>query len=467
MRYLLNKIEHNSNGQSTLQLVFPLLIVLIFLAVFAMMIPILSTTRMLALAAGLIVFILCFASTEIALYILIFSMLLSPEFIVGATGGGTLGRGITLRLDDFLLLIIGFSWLAKMSINKELGLFLKTPLNKPIAYYILICLVSTLLGALFGRVELKTGFFFVLKYFEYMIVYFMVVNHLTDKKQARNFMWALIITCAIVSVMAVYQIPSGGRVTAPFEGAEGEPNTLGGYLVFMIAICIGLLLTAPSFGQGVIYLPLILLFVIPMIYTQSRSSYLAVIPVLFTFIWLSEKRNWVLVVLLLIIVSLPFTAPEAAKERIKFTFTQGLNRRDVVEIGGVKLDTSSSARLVSWREAVRDWMQHPFIGYGVTGYRFIDGQYIKVITETGLVGLATFFYLIVTIFRRIRKDFADSESRLHRGLSMGFLAGFIGLLFHAIGSNTFIIVRIMEPFWFITAMVIMIPGLEKEEPEMT
>jgi len=351
-----------------------------------------------------------------------------------------------------------------MSINKELGLFLRTPLNKPIAYYILICLVSTLLGSLFGRVELKTGFFFVLKYFEYMIVYFMVVNHLTDKKQVRNFTWALIVTCVIVSVMAVYQIPSGGRVTAPFEGAAGEPNTLGGYLVFMIAICIGLLLTAPSFGQGVIYLPLILLFVIPMIYTQSRSSYLAVIHVLLTFIWLSEKRNWILAVLLLIIVSLPFTAPEAAKERINFTFTQGFDRRDVVEIGGVKLDTSSSARLVSWREAVRDLMQHPFIGYGVTGYRFIDGQYIKVITETGFVGLATFFYLIVTIFRRIH---SDSESRLHRGLSMGFLAGFIGLLFHAVGSNTFIIVRIMEPFWFITAMVIMIPELEQEEPEMT
>jgi len=465
LKYLLSKITHNSYGQSTLQLIFPLIIVLIFLSVFAMMMPMLSTAKVIALVAGLIVFILCFSSTEIALYILIFSMLLSPEFIVGSTGSAALGRGVTLRLDDFLLIIIGFSWLARMSINKELGLFLKTPLNKAIAYYILICLISTLLGSLFGRVNFKTGFFFVLKYFEYMIVYFMVVNHLTNKKQIRNFMWALIITCAIVSFMAVSQIPTGGRVTAPFEGAAGEPNTLGGYLIFMISICIGLLLTTPSIKEKLIFLPLTLLFAIPMLYTQSRSSYLAVIPVLLTFIWLSEKRNWIMAILLLIIVSLPFTAPNAAKERIKFTFTQGLNRRDVVEIGGVKLDTSASARLVSWKEAAKDWFQHPFIGYGVTGYRFVDGQYIKVITETGFLGAVTFFYLIVTIFRRIRKDFADSENPLHRGLSMGFLAGFIGLLFHAIGANTFIIVRIMEPFWFVTAMVIMFPELEKNETE--
>jgi len=43
---------------------------------------------------------------------------------------------------------------------------------------------------------------------------------------------------------------------------------------------------------------------------------------------------------------------------------------------------------------------------------------------------------------------------------MGFPAGFIGLLVHSIGANTFIIVRIMEPFWFVAGMVAMIPELE-------
>ena len=45
---------------------------------------------------------------------------------------------------------------------------------------------------------------------------------------------------------------------------------------------------------------------------------------------------------------------------------------------------------------------------------------------------------------------------------MGFFAGVIGLLFHAIGANTFIIVRIMEPFWFMAAMVLMIPEIKDE-----
>jgi hypothetical protein len=46
---------------------------------------------------------------------------------------------------------------------------------------------------------------------------------------------------------------------------------------------------------------------------------------------------------------------------------------------------------------------------------------------------------------------------------MGVLAGFISLLLHSIGSNTFIIVRIMEPFWFLMGLVVVLYNLEMDE----
>jgi hypothetical protein len=63
--------------------------------------------------------------------------------------------------------VIGFSWFAKNAVNKEVGLFLKTPLNKAIFFYILTCLVSTGFGVMAGRVDAKTGSLYVLKYIEY------------------------------------------------------------------------------------------------------------------------------------------------------------------------------------------------------------------------------------------------------------------------------------------------------------
>ena len=456
MRFIsIIKGDINQGGQSTLQLILPLIIIISVLLGVTLMIPRLTPIKSIALLAGMLIFFISFVSTEIALYILIFSMLLSPEFIVGATAGASLERGVTLRLDDIMLLIIGFSWLAKMSVNKELGLFATTPINRPIAFYIILCLVSTLLGVIFGRVQFKTGMLFVIKYFEYMIVYFMVVNHLDDKKQVGNYLWAMIITCAIVSIIGIAQIPGGGRISAPFEGEAGEPNTLGGYLILMISVVMGLLMTTPHLRFKLVYAMLIALFIVPFIYTQSRSSYLALAPAMLVFLWLSEKKMGIIVAILLLGISLPFITPKIAKERLSYTFTQGKNRLDTIEIGGVRLDTSSSARVLTWIDASKAWVKHPILGYGVTGYRFMDVQYVRVVIETGILGLITFFLLVVTLFRQSYHVFKEAEEPADKGLAMGFLAGFIGLLFHGIGANTFIIVRIMEPFWFIVGMVLM------------
>jgi len=452
---------NNSSGQSTLQLVFPLLLILLVTFSLAFFMPTMSAGKTLAVAAGIILFMVSFVSSQIALYILIFSMLLGPEIVVGQTGGASLGRGITLRLDDFILLIVSFGWLARMAIHKELGFFLKTPLNKPIAFYIIACLISTLIGGLMGRLELRTGALFVIKYFEYVIIYFMVVNHVHDKKQVHYFLWALLFTCIVVSVLGIAQIPGGERVSAPFEGEMGEPNTFGGYLLFMIAIAIGLFLASDLWRDRLIYGGIAMLAFIPFLYTQSRASYLAFFPVLFVFVWLSEKRKLIILGLLFLAILLPITSPQVAKERLSYTFTQPTHSSQI-QVADIRLDTSTSARLRSWQDALKDTSGHPVFGFGVTGYGFVDAQYPRVLVETGIIGLFSFILLLLAILKYGVKIFRGTNDVLYKGLSMGFLAGFIGLLGHAIGANTFIIVRIMEPFWFVLGMVAVIPELKSE-----
>src|SRR5206468_4891539 len=80
------------------------------------------------LVAALAVFLVVFIKTEFGLYLVIFSMLLSPQ--LGSGGGGLAeGRRIVIRSEDILLLVVAFSWLAKTAVNKELGLAVKTRLN--------------------------------------------------------------------------------------------------------------------------------------------------------------------------------------------------------------------------------------------------------------------------------------------------------------------------------------------------
>jgi hypothetical protein len=144
----------------------------------------------LGLVGGIFVFILSFVNVQFAVYILIFATLLSPEFGSRSTSGS----GVTVRLDDFILILICFAQLTKSALYERVGLFSWTPLNRYINAYILICAISTISGALFGRGNPLSGFFFVAKYYQYFVIYFMVINNLESKKQARGYLLAILMT---------------------------------------------------------------------------------------------------------------------------------------------------------------------------------------------------------------------------------------------------------------------------------
>src|SRR5690349_3809051 len=162
---------------------------------------------MFALTA-VVLFALVFVRTDFGLYVVVFSMLLSPEFGASSGAGIAEGRTIMVRSEDFILIVIGLAWLAKTAVNKELGIVAKTPLNRPIFFYIVANAVSTLLGVLWGNVNGTSGFFYVLKYVEYFVVYYMIVNNVQDRAHARRLVIAAFLTAAIVSAIGIAQIPS-------------------------------------------------------------------------------------------------------------------------------------------------------------------------------------------------------------------------------------------------------------------
>jgi len=420
-----------------------------------------SPVLLLLAVVALIIFTVSFINIEWGLYILIFSMLLSPEIIAGETGAGSLGRGVTLRLEDFLLAVIGLSWFARNAVDKELGLFLKTPLNKAIILYILACMLSTGFGIMAGRVELKTGSLYLLKYLEYFIVFFMMVNHVSNTDQVKRFIICLFLTCFIASIIGAFQIPGGGRISAPFEGDVGEPNTFGGYLLFMGVLAAGLLAKTDNFKIRQILTVFLLCIIPPFLFTQSRSSYLAAVPALLVLGFMAERRLIILGILAVSFMVSPLFLPKAVKNRIMYTFTQP-EEQGQIQIGDLRLDTSTSARLKSWQEALADWPKHPLLGYGVTGYHFVDAQFPRILVETGILGLIAFFYLLYSIFKLSLHYLKEVKTPYYQGLGIGFLAGFVGLMVHAMGANTFIIVRIMEPFWFFVGIIAAIPMLERQ-----
>ena len=415
---------------------------------------------------AVVLFTIGFLSPKFSLYILIFSMLLSPEF--GARD--ILGRGFTFRFEDLLLVIMGFAWLAKSAIHKNIGLAVRTTLNRPILYYILACMFATVWGIINGIVSSPlTGFFFVLKYFEYFVVFFLTINNINSKSDLKNLLVVIFITYVIIIINGFIQIPRGVRITAPFEGETGEPNTLGGYLIIMLSLNIALFFNVNRVIHKTALGILGFSCIITILFTLSRVSWIGVFGMYISMIFFIKKRH--ILVLALIIVGLisPFILPDIVINRVLYTFKRTvktdrmLTRKAQLLLKEKRIgyDTSTEARLDQMKNVLRDIQKRPLLGYGVTGYHFIDAQYHRVLIETGLIGLIAFINLLWVTgssINEIRKKYRYDT--LYNTLTVGTLAAFIGLLFHCIGTNTFIIVRIMEPFWCLMGLILAIPIIE-------
>ena len=423
----------------------------------------------LAYVFGTIACIAAFMNAEIAIHFLIIAMLLSPEVDVGgSTQGATLGRSVTLRLDDILLLIICFTWFIRSVLYKEISLLKRTPLNGAMYLYATVAVFSTMMGMSNGNVDVKTGSLFVLKYIEYFLVFWMVINTAQEESQMRRFLLVVMLVAVIVTVTAIAQVPQGHRVSAPFEGKDGEPNTLGGYLLFMMSILGGIVLVRSPFRlmAGI----LLVMMSIAFMYTLSRASYLALAPVALIVPFLLRRFYLVVGVLIVGLALVTFAEallPAIVYDRVAYTFTQTSTHSAQVTLLGKRVDTSTSARLIYMQYAFDAFSERPFFGWGVTGWHFLDAQYFRTLAETGLVGLASFLFLLFRVIQITFRTFNKLHDRdpLYQAVAAGFIGGTVGLMIHAIGSNTFIIIRIMEPFWLMCGLVYLMPSLSAPAAE--
>jgi general stress protein CsbA len=399
-------------------------------------------------------FIICFFSVKISLVVLIFAMLLSPELEVGQTTK----REITVRAEDLLLMVMTVGWFFRMAMYKEIGFAKKNILNPPILVYSCIAVVSTGLGVMRGNVELASGLLYTLKIIEYFFLFFVVINYIKEE-DINTLITSLLVVAAIICVYALIfgVIHQTAEMQAPFEGDAGERNTLSGYLVFSCALAGGILLNSTSKFEKAsigIFLPLALLV---LLFSVSRSGWMAAIVATLVLFLFSKRKGYFFIFILIILALLPFVFPSVARDRLDFTFHQITQHSEIYhqfQIFGFKLDTSSSARIYSLFIVLQRFIEHPFVGFGITGFQFIDGQFTRTLAELGVSGLLAFLWIMGTVHATIRRVMKLNLTPRINGLALGFYAGFWALIAHSFTANTFIIVRIAEPFWCLTGIMV-------------
>lgn len=404
-----------------------------------------------------------------ALYLIVFAVLFSPE--IGASGptGRSAGEGaggIVIRLEDILLAAVACGWLLRTAYQRRHFGILQTPVNRPLLVYMSVSLLATIFGILAGNVKILSGLMNNLKYFEYTFLFFMVLAHVRDREAIRRMANATFMAFFLALIYGYSQISfsNPARVCAPFDT---EPNTFGGYIVLIQCVAFGVLLTDRRFAVQAIMGLLCLFALGPLLFTLSRASYMAFLMGVFVFLAISRYRIAVLAVALGMLAGFmllyPFL-PHKVQDRIEGTFRKGTQYH--VQVAGIDLDPSASARIISYGEAIDVWERRPLLGHGVTGTHFIDSQYFRLLAETGLIGLGAFLFLIARLMREVWRVYLACDDAYLKGVSLGLFVGIMAMLMHAVSANTFVIVRISEPFWLISGLVLLIPRVAYRADEV-
>lgn len=420
---------------------------------------------MFVLLGAVFVSVFSFFSPKGSLILLVLSMLLSPELGMGAVSSF---RNVVVRYDDILLVVIFFSWLARTAVLKDKPFITFTPAQTPVLLYTALCVISTGLGVLRGEIVWKMAVFYVLKYVEYFLLFFMTVNIVESEEDVKKYMrWGFFVAVAVTLYAYYYYYSASGqdaRATAPFEVPAGgdlresEPASLGGYYLIIFGVLFALL-TETAGTQFLAYLGLVAFIFPAFLFTFSRSSYLGLAAMVPASLYLSGRRRLFLIGVvasgIMALLSLPGIY-EKVMDRITMTY-QGTSARQTFQVGAagnIKLEDSAASRVYSIKRALfYHFPKHPILGWGVTGVGLADTQYALVLGELGLLGVGLFIWMIYRLFYTAKTVYLASKTPVIRALALGFMASIVALLVQSLGVNTFIIVRIMEPFWFIAALL--------------
>jgi putative inorganic carbon (hco3(-)) transporter len=396
----------------------------------------------------ILTFILCLVKIEIVLSLVFVAILFSPEIELFQLG--SFSKPVYVRLEDLAILVSFLGLIGNRAIRK-MPIFKKNPLNIPVLSFIFIYILATLRGILVGAVDTLPSVFIVIKIIEFFMFYFIGLGFLEEKKQCRMVISAFFVIGFMILLFYLPQVlfkeqmgyEVGLTITSPFEGRK-EPTTTGGILILIMSMALSMLVYEKNKGVRLLYVLMIVLAVIPFFATLSRTSYLAAF-VAFVFFAIVTRKIWLIVILPLLGGLAPIVLPATVWTRIAYTWSY--------KWPGAMFDQSTMERITIWKKVWPHFIRSPFVGYGANYLNIIDSNYARILAETGIIGLGIFIWIFVRLYRMGFTLYREEEGWI-KGFALGYLLIATALLTHGLASITFFIVRIVEFFWILTAVLV-------------
>lgn len=357
-----------------------------------------------------------------------------------------------VKIEDVFLLVI-----AGISLRRG-SEWRASSLDLPILCFVLVCVVSLFRAVLIGTViPSSTGILYLGKLCEYFAVFYLMYNSIAAAEDARLYLRVCLFVAALIGIYGIWEhfhpYPFDASVY-PFIYRIYErgyfyhdANHLAAYLVFMASLTFGLLVHGCPNGIRKTGLLLVFLGLCPPIFwTYSRAAYVSLFCSLLMIASLRSRRFAVYSALLLLWVVLSFSTPSVI-ERIASIKTSVLSNDP--------FHSSIAYRIQQMRLASGAISQYPILGIGLGARErvFYENQYLLILSEMGIAGLAAFLYLMIQMFSTAGATFRAAGGDVIRGVAAGCIGGLIGLMVECNTMVVFLVSRVMGPFWVIMGIL--------------
>ncbi|MGH9775407.1 MAG: O-antigen ligase family protein [Candidatus Acidiferrales bacterium] len=261
------------------------------------------------------------------------------------------------------------------------------------------------------------------------LLFLVVVATIRELKQIY-----VVVSVSVLSTILVYVsylLSMRGRDLSHFSYSTRDAGVLGyagengfaAYVAQMVVLLFALYAFQKNKSLRLILLGLNALGIYCLLFSYSRGAYLAFALGL-GFMALFRERK-ILVGLLVVVLGWQIFLPTAASERIAMTYNKDTG-----------LESSAQERVQLWEDAWQLFVGHPVFGIGLETYEYMDrvsaeghgwlhdthDYYLKVLAETGLVGLFIFLWLLFCILREGWRLFCEAEEPFLKSLGLGFTA---------------------------------------------
>ena len=353
--------------------------------------------------------------------------------------GGT-EKGVSVWVVHILVLILLLLWIFD-TIRRKRVCLIRTPLDYPILFFVLLSILSALFSVSPGE-----SFLILLNFFDYIVLYYLVVNkvRMRDRKQISLIINTVIAAGSAVALFGILKYLGSSANILGFT--YYNPNPLGSYLAMVIPVTLAMMMLTPDLGKKILIGYGICMMVIAFILTLSRGGWISLLCALCVMTYLYYKKfrsfsgkalvpaSFIIGIALLAIMVLGYTNV----------------KREIVAINKGRIE-SVSGRVPIWKGTFDIIRTYPLLGAGPGTFpllfedyirkyvgdlrdKYAHSEYLQTVAEWGVFSLLIIFWIQTLFFSAVLKTYDQAYTRFSQYLRLGIIGSMTAISIHSLAE---------------------------------